>query len=142
MTVKDKNGKLLSNPDDVRERWLEYIEEQYDKEHRPNEEEVGEYSNIPMEEEDIGPSLLKDEIENAIKEMKLKKSEGIDEIPAEFIKKNLGIKATEELVSICQEIYESGIWLDDFMQTIMVSLEKKANATECGVLSHMHQKYC
>ena len=63
--------------------------------------------------------------------MKVKKSEGIDEIPAEFIK-SLGEKATEELVKICQTIYESGEWPDDFMQTIMVPLEKKANAAECG----------
>ena len=129
-TVKDKNGKLLSNPDDVRERWREYIEELYDKENRPKEEEMGNYTETPSEK-DIGPLLLKDEIVNAIKEMKVKKSEGIDEIPAEFIK-SLGEKATERLVEICQTVYESGEWPDDFMQTIMVPLEKKANATECG----------
>ena len=119
-TVKDKNGELLSSPDDVRERWREYIEELYDKENRPKEEEMGNYTEAPSEE-DIGPSLLKDEIVNAIKDTKVKKSEGIDEIPAEFIK-SLGEKATEELVRICQTIYESGEWPDDFMQTIITSL--------------------
>ena len=121
---------LYINERKVRERWREYIEELYDKENRPEEEEMGNY-NEALSEEDIGPSLLKDEIVNAIKDMKVKKSEGIDEIPAEFIK-SLGEKATEELVKICQTIYESGEWPDDFMQTIMVPLEKKANATECG----------
>ena len=54
-TVKDKNGKLLSSPDDVRERWREYIEELYDKENGPKEEEMGNYTEAPSEE-DIGPS--------------------------------------------------------------------------------------
>ena len=62
--------------------------------------------------------------------MKLGKAEGIDCIPAEFLK-TLGEKAKEELVEMCQQIYETGKWPEDFLQTVMVPLKKKANATEC-----------
>ena len=69
----------------------------------------------------------------AIKEMKNKKSTGIDNIPAEMIK-SFGEKATEELVLLCKRIhvYEKGEWPDDFNKSIVVPIEKKANATECG----------
>jgi len=39
--------------------------------------------------------------------MKQRKAQGIDGIPAEFLK-TLGEKAKEELTEICQQIYETG----------------------------------
>jgi hypothetical protein len=45
----------------------------------------------------MGPSLLEEEIIQAIKEMKQGKAEGIDNIPEEFLKA-LGEKAKEELI--------------------------------------------
>ena len=71
------------------------------------------------------------EIDQAMKEMKRGKAEGIDCIPAEFLK-TLGEKAKEELVEICQQIYETGKWPEDFLRTVMVPLKKKSNATECS----------
>ena len=59
------------------------------------------------------------------------KADGIDCIPAEFLKK-LGEKAKEELIEICQQIYETGKWPEDFLRTVMVPLKKKLNATECS----------
>ena len=50
-----------------------------------------------------GPSVLESEIRMAIKEMKNKKSTGIDNIPAEMIK-SLGEKATEELVLLQTDV--------------------------------------
>ena len=64
-------------------------------------------------EDELGPSMLRDEINQAIKEMKLRKAEGIDCIPGEFLK-TLGEKAKEELVELCQQIYETGKWLGTF----------------------------
>ena len=77
------------------------------------------------------PSILRDEINQAIKEMKLRKAEGTDCIPAEFLK-TLGEKAKEELVELCQQIYETGKWPEDFLRTVMIPLKKKPNATECS----------
>ena len=33
---------------------------------------------------------------------------------------------------LCQQIYETGKWPTDFLQTVIISLEKKPNATECS----------
>ena len=37
---KDRDGKLITEPDKIRERWKEYIEQLYDKAGKPEEEEI------------------------------------------------------------------------------------------------------
>lgn len=39
--------------------------------------------------------------------------------------KNLAEGAARELVRLCQEIYRTGEWPKDFLQTVMVPIEKK-----------------
>jgi len=77
-----------------------------------------------------GPDLLTEEILLALKEMKNNQAEGPDNIPAEMLK-CLDNKTTAELIDMCKTIYTTGIWLADFVQSVMLSLEKKPNATKC-----------
>jgi len=60
-----------------------------------------------------------------------KEAEGIDEIPVEFLKQ-LGEKATKELFDICCKIYDEGQRPKDFVESIIVLIEKKAGAEECS----------
>lgn len=46
-----------------------------------------------------GPEVLRSEIEEAIKQIKVKKAEGLDEIPAEIIK-GINGSAKSELISL------------------------------------------
>src|SRR6218665_4047839 len=46
--------------------------------------------------------------------------------------KSLREKATEELVLLCKRMYEKGEWPNDFNKSVVVPIEKKENATECG----------
>jgi len=66
-----------------------------------------------------------------LKKLKNKKAEGIDEIPAEFLKQ-LGEKAMKELYDICCKIYDEGQWPKDFVEVIIVPIEKKVGAEECS----------
>src|SRR5688572_28551932 len=96
IAIKDKNGKLLQDPEEVRSRWKVYVEELYKGEdNRDNYKEEATQS-----EDDMGPDLLKEEILAAIGEMKNNKAEGIDNIPIEMIK-NFGEKSMKELVQLC-----------------------------------------
>ena len=54
-----------------------------------------------------------------------------DNIPGEFWKV-LGEKGINELVRLCKEMYMQGVWLEDFTKVIMIPLQKKVNAVECG----------
>jgi len=62
--------------------------------------------------------------------MKNSKAEGIGNIPAEILK-SLGEKAWKELIQLCQDIYRMGEWPENFLQTILIPLKKKANAVRC-----------
>ena len=48
-SIKDRDGKLITEPDKIRERWKEYIEQLYDKAGKPEEE------GIAVEREAIVP---------------------------------------------------------------------------------------
>ena len=67
---------------------------------------------------------------NIIYDMKSGKAEGIDGIPAEFLKV-LGEDAYKLLEKICGQIYDTGDWPQDFTAAVMIPLQKKANAVNC-----------
>src|SRR6218665_1320293 len=126
-SVQDKDGVLLQDPEQVKKRWKEYVEDLYQAKIRP----MGLGQNTVDEgEEETGPELVKEEILAAIKGMKNNKAEGIDNIPVEVLK-SLGEKALKKLIQLCQDIYRTGEWPEDFLQTILIPLKKKANAVRC-----------
>lgn len=128
--INDSSGKLMTKPEDIRNRWKEYIEILYDKDGKPKNSDIGLEEEICMQEEEKGPGLLESEIKAAIREMKNKKAEGVDGIPAEFWKV-LGEKAMKEIIVLCKSMYEQGVWPEDFTRVVMIPLKKKANAVEC-----------
>ena len=128
--IKDSRGRELTEKEDIKQRWHEYVEELYCKNDKPNEFAMNLEKEGNVVEERIGLELLDSEILEAINDMKDGKAVGADDIPAEFLK-ILGEKGREELIKICKDIYNTGIWPEEFLETIMVPLQKKANAVEC-----------
>src|ERR1043165_900868 len=131
-TIKDKDGRLLEDSGDIRKRWKEYVEELYTGNTSIEEEmEKQEKEQEEAQTEDtIGPGVMKEEVLAAIEDMKNGKAEGIDNIPIEMLR-NLGEKAMNEVVQLCQDIYNTGEWPEDFRQTIVIPIQKKRNAINC-----------
>jgi len=125
--IQDKTGTLLTEQKAVLNRWKEYVEELHVYKEKPDSVDIGEECNTA---EDQGRDLMTEEILLALIEMKNNKAEGPDNIPAEMLK-CLDGKATAVLIDICKTIYTTGIWPADFVQSIMLPLEKKPNATKC-----------
>src|ERR1043165_4392887 len=99
-SIKDSRGNLLTEPEEIRNRWKEYVEVLYDKNGKPSVEDIGLEEENLVEDDYKGPKILESEIRAAIKEMKQNKAAGVDEIPAEFWKV-LGDEAMNELIGIC-----------------------------------------
>ena len=78
----------------------------------------------------MGPDILETEARAAIREMKENKSVGVDGIPAEFLK-NLGPKGMQVIVEICKEMYEQGVWPEEFNKVVQLPILEKSNAIEC-----------
>lgn len=129
--IKDNNGKLLTEETQVLNRWKEYVEELYNKDITTITATTTTIEDEKTVEKDRkGPSILMSEVEWAIKNLKTKKAQGIDEIPAEMIKA-LGENGRKEIWHLCNSMYEKGDWPKDFTTTIMTPIPKKNNANEC-----------
>src|SRR5687768_16889363 len=63
--------------------------------------------------------------------MKSGKAAGVDNVPAEFLKVLDG-RAMERLTELCKEIYESGVWPEDFTRVAVIPVVKKVDAVECA----------
>ena len=46
--------------------------------------------------------------------------------------KSLDANGAEEINKLCQEMYETGIWPDDFTRVRMKPIPMKAGAQKCG----------
>ena len=93
-SVKDRNGMDLTEAEDIKKRWQEYIEELYKK-----------YLHDPDNHDgvitDLEPDMLECEVKWALGSITMNKASGGDEVPVELfqILKDAAVKV---LHSICQ----------------------------------------
>ncbi|GFN94140.1 endonuclease-reverse transcriptase [Plakobranchus ocellatus] len=123
--IKPKDGTMLILMEkmEILNRWSEYVEDLF-RDDRCEKPKIK--NNIE------GPTILKEEVEAAIKKMKMKngKATGPDNIPVEIIKAldNLGIDLTTKLLNA---IYDSGTIPEDLCKFVFILLPKTPGATEC-----------
>ena len=84
-----------------RGRCKEYVETLYDKNGKPQNEEMGIELELDVDEDSKGQVIIDSAVANAIEALKVGKVIGPDGIPPEFWKV-LGAKRTKELVELCK----------------------------------------
>ena len=83
--IEDKDGKLLTNIDDILARWKEYCEELYNHEVQIDPETITLLANKESQHHyDKERPILKDEVIAAIEKLKNNKSRGTDKILQSF----------------------------------------------------------
>ena len=122
--IKAKDGTLLTETKEIKERWKEFTEELYcntDKNPHPT-------IVTPSGSEE--PSILLEEVEAALRKIKNNKSPGIDGIPAELLKASgeAGLKA---LLELCNKIWTTGVWPEDWITSVFITLPKKGDLGNC-----------
>ena len=122
-TIKDRNGMDLTEAEDIKKRWQEYTEEPYKKDlHDPdNHNGVITY---------LEPDILECEVKWALESITLNKANGDDGIPVEIfqIMKDYVVKV---LHSICQKIWKTQQWSQDWKRTIFIQISK-GDGRECS----------
>ena len=115
-SIKDRNGLDLTEAEDIKKRWQEYMEELYKKDlHDPdNHDDV-----ITNLESDI----LECEVKWALESITMNKASGGDGIPAELFQiiKDDGVKV---LHSICQYIWKTQQWPEDWKGSVFIPITK------------------
>ena len=77
------------------------------------------------------PDILECDVKWALRSAAVNKASGCDEIPGELFK-SLKDDAIKVLHSLCQQIWKSQQWPQDWKRSILIPIPKKGSAKECA----------
>ena len=120
--IKDRNGLDLKEAEDVKKRWQEYTEELYKKDLHDPDNHDGVIT--PLE-----PNILECEVKWVLGSITTNKASGGDGNPVELFQ-ILKDDAVKVLHSICQQIWKTQQWPQDWKRSVFIPIPKKGNAKE------------
>ena len=123
-TIKDRNCMDLTEAEDIQKRWQEYTEELYKKDLHDPDNHNGMITHLE-------PEILECKIRRALKSITMNKASGGDGIPNELFQ-ILKDEAVKVMHSICQQIWKTQQWPQDWKRSVFISVSKKGNAKECS----------
>ena len=132
-TIKDRNGMDLTKAEDIKKRWKEYTEELYKKDLHDPDNHDGVVTHL-------GPDNLECEVKWALGSITTNKASGGDGIPIELFQ-ILKDDAVKLLHSICQEIWKTQQWPQDWKRSVFIPIPKKGNAKECSTTTQLHSSH-
>ena len=113
----------LTEAEDNKKRWQEYTKELYKDLHDPVNHD-GVITNLE-------PDILEYEVKWALGSITTNKVSGGDGIPGELFQ-ILKDDAVKVLHSICQQIWKTQQWPQDWKRSLFTPIPKKGNAKECS----------
>jgi len=96
-SIKDRNGRDLTEAEGIKKRWQEYTEEPYKKDLHDPDNHDGVTTHLE-------PDFMECEVKWAFEGITMKKASGCDGIPVELVQM-LKYDAVKMLHSICQQIW-------------------------------------
>ena len=123
-TIKDRNGMDLTETEDIKKRWQEYTEELYKKDLYDPDNHSGVITHLE-------PDILICEVKWALGSIITNKASRGDGIPVELFPILID-DAVKVLHSICQKIWKTQQWPQDWKRSVFISIPKKGNAKECS----------
>ena len=122
-SIKDRNGMDLTEVEDIKKRWQEYTELYKKDLHDPDNHD----GVITL----LEPNILECEVKWALESITMNKASGGDGIPVELFQ-ILKDDAVKVLHSICQRIWKTQQWPQDWKRSVFTPIPKKGNAKECS----------
>ena len=101
-SIKDRNGRYLTEAVDIKKRWQEYTEELYKKDLHDADNHNGVITHLE-------PDILEHKVKWALGSITMNKASGGDGIPVELFQ-ILKDDAVKVLHSICQQIWKTQQW--------------------------------
>ena len=119
--IKDRNGKDLTEAEEIKKWWQEYPEELYRKGLNDPDNHNGVVTKLE-------PDILKCEVRWALGSITANKSSESDGIPGELfqILKDDAVKVLHS----CQQIWKTQPWPQDWKRSVFIPSPKKGNAKE------------
>ena len=110
--------------EDIKKRWQEYTEELYKKDLHDQDNHDGVITHLD-------PDILECEVQWALESITTNKASGGDRIPVELFQ-ILKDDAVKVLHSICQEIWKTQQWPQDWKRSVFIPIPKIGNTKECS----------
>ena len=121
-SVKDRNAMDLTEAEDTKKRWQECTE-LYKKDLQDPDNHDGVITHLE-------PDILECEVKWALESITTNKASGGDGITMELFQ-ILRDDAVKVLHSICQQIWKTQQWSQDWKRSVFIPIPKKGNAKEC-----------
>ena len=114
----------LTEAEDIKKRWQEYTEELYKKDLHDPDSHNGGITHLE-------PDIWECKVKWALGSRNTNKASGGDGIPVELfqILKDDGVKVRH---SICQQIWKTQQWPQDWKRSVFILVPKKGNAKGCS----------
>ena len=122
-TIKHRNGMDLTEPEDIKKRWQEYIELCKKVLHDPDNHD-GVITHLEMD-------ILEYEVKWALGIITMNRASRGDRIPLELFQ-ILKDNAVKVLHSICQRIWKTQQWPQVWKRSVFIPIPKKGNAKKCS----------
>ena len=123
-SIKVRNCMDLTEAEDIKKRWQEYTEKLYKKYLHDPDNHDGMITHLE-------PDILEYEVKWALESITTNKVSGGDRVPVELFQ-ILKDDATKVLHSICQKIWKTQQWPQDWRRSVFIPIPKKGNAKECS----------
>ena len=115
-SIKDRNGMDLTEAEDIKKRWQEYTEELHKKDLHDPDNHNGVITHLE-------PDILECEVKWALGSITTNKASGGDGIPVELFH-ILKYDAVKVLHSICQQIWKTQQWPQDWKRSVFIPIPK------------------
>ena len=122
--IKDRSGMDLTEAEDIKKRWQEYTGELYKKDVYDPDNHDGVILHLE-------PDILECEVKWALGSITKSRTSGGDGIPVELFQ-ILKDDAVKMLYSICQQIWKTQQWPQDWKISVFIPIPSKINASECS----------
>ena len=114
----------LTEAEDIKKRWQEYPEELYKKDLHDPDNHDGVITHLE-------PDILECEVNWALESITTNKASGGAGIPVELFH-SLKDDAVKVLHSICQQIWKTQQWPQDWGRSVFSPIPNKGNAKQCS----------
>ena len=132
VSIKDRNGMDLTEAEDIK-MWQEYTEELYEKDLHDPDNHDGVITNLE-------PDILECEVKWALESITMNKASGGDGIPVEFFQL-LKDDAVKVLHSLCQQIWKTQQWPQDWKRSVFIPILRKAMTKNAQATAQLHSSH-
>ena len=131
-TIEDRNDMDLTEAEDIKKRWQEYIElYKTDLNDPDNHDDV-----IPH----LQPDILECKVEGTLGNITMNKASGGGGIPVELFQ-ILKEDAVKVQYSICKQIWKTQQWPQDWKRLVFIPIPKKGNTKKYQTTTQLHSSH-